>query len=343
MKIILTLLLLAMSLPLKAIEIEKLDENTIRVTTEDLNANEDYVISLRYFEDMFGNPEGLGYAVCTDLTAIPAQAKIDEKNTVVMLGKPRAFTLTGLSPETRYALDVFTKTDKPITLEFTTLAKMPTVQAHSIAFLGVTDNAIGTRFIPGNGKNRIAVVRYGRKPDMPQNGIEYKEDMTIGATGPGEGPSSGNTVVIFNSMQQRSPDMANVDELTPGEYFFAVYEYNGSGESTHYLTKEAAQNPRSTTLGIVAPVALPAKNVKTEGFTAHWEKSPNAEAYIIDVSYDADFGEKIGMYDEANFGNITELPVHIGKAASNTLYYRVRALQKGKASAWSNAVQVTLK
>lgn len=99
----------------------------------------------------------------------------------------------------------------------------------------------------GNGDARIIVVRAGKIPHAPTDGVDYVPvtDIANGynasnQTGPG-------SYVIYDGSGASAA--FTVSGLTPDtKYYFAVYEYNGTGTMTNYKALDfASDNPVSHT------------------------------------------------------------------------------------------------
>ncbi len=87
------------------------------------------------------------------------------------------------------------------------------------------------------------------------------------------------------------------------------------------------------------PVAQPATNITTNGFTAHWNASDRADGYVISVATDFGFTNLLPGYDKWAAGyrswNVTDLD------PGTTYYYRVRAYNVAGTSVFGNKITVT--
>ncbi|WP_170865231.1 T9SS type A sorting domain-containing protein [Hymenobacter psychrotolerans] len=116
-----------------------------------------------------------------------------------------------------------------------------------ITFGAVTSTSIRVNVTSGDGSGRLLVVRQATPITAdPIDGIAYTASPAFGA---GSEIGSQNYVVL------RSPANTpgvTVTGLTPGvTYYFRLYEYNGTGGNTNYLTNLTANNDATTS----APVA----------------------------------------------------------------------------------------
>ena len=87
-----------------------------------------------------------------------------------------------------------------------------------------------------------------------------------------------------------------------------------------------------------APVARPASNVTSGGFTAHWDSSATATGYRLDLGTDSLFISGFIRNDTA-LGNVLTLQVS-GLVPGTEYYYRVRAVNGGGTSQNSNRISV---
>ncbi len=115
----------------------------------------------------------------------------------------------------------------------------PTVQSFDIRFLSVTANSVGLQWTSGNGANRIVVASTSNIFTPPTNGITYTVGQPLGAG-----------VVIYNG----NGSIATAYGLIPEtEYFFHVFDYNGTGTATAYNISPAVNNPNSITTLAISP------------------------------------------------------------------------------------------
>ena len=88
-----------------------------------------------------------------------------------------------------------------------------------------------------------------------------------------------------------------------------------------------------------APVATAATSVTSSGFTANWNASAGATSYRLDVSTDSGFGScVVGYQDLAVTGSSRTVA---GLTAETPYHYRVRAVNSGGTSDYSNPITVT--
>ena len=88
-----------------------------------------------------------------------------------------------------------------------------------------------------------------------------------------------------------------------------------------------------------APVATAATSVAFPSFTANWLASSGATNYVLDISTSPTFSTLLASYNNFNVGNVLNYQIN-GLVASQTYYYRVRAVNAAGVSASSNSIDV---
>ncbi|HCW08107.1 MAG TPA: hypothetical protein DGG95_12165, partial [Cytophagales bacterium] len=138
-------------------------------------------------------------------------------------------------------------------------AAKPQTPASTIVFSAQTNKSITMSFTSGSGSSRVVVMRAdGAVNASPTNGIAYTANSAFGALASEIG--SGNYAV-----GTQSP--ITITNLSDGTiYYFAVFEFNGSGITTNYLVTNAPTANHSTTSGSggPTPVSLPLTTGGTE-------------------------------------------------------------------------------
>lgn len=153
------------------------------------------------------------------------------------------------------------------------LFPVPTTQATTV-FLTVTDVTFVTfSWTDGNGSSRIVLVKANTPVDTyPVNGTSYTANSTFAA---GSQIGTGNFVTGIGS------GPLTVTGLTPATtYYFAVFEFNGSGSQCHYLQTNPA-TAHSPTLQAVQ-VYGPSTGILAGGdsYTAGTGASPISNSWI---------------------------------------------------------------
>ena len=197
------------------------------------------------------------------------------------------FTITGLTANTQYYVAAYEYNgsagplfNRPsFTMNFTTAAGSgvvaPTVAASTPVFNNVEGNRITFNWTEGNGSSRIVVARAGAPVAFqPANGSTYTANAAFG-----NGTDVGsNEYVVYNG---NSGSLTLTNILPATAYYFAVYEYNGTGVNTRYLTSSYLAADRST---LSAPVA--GSSNLNSGFTSHsitlnWQNGSGTNRMVV--------------------------------------------------------------
>lgn len=174
---------------------------------------------------------------------------------VVYQGSGTEVTLTNLQPNTAYYYRIYDADGsgcatnyQPVAAVadfFTTkpclLAAAPTVPASQAEIVPASYN-LALNWTNGNGAQRLVVVRDGQAPTtLPVDGTAYLANARLG---------SGNAVAPNEyAVYRGTGSTVTVTGLAPGRTYYAVvYELNGTGCSTHYLTNTPAQAVGTTTV-----------------------------------------------------------------------------------------------
>ncbi|MFD2785136.1 IPT/TIG domain-containing protein [Hymenobacter rubripertinctus] len=123
------------------------------------------------------------------------------------------------------------------------LATEPTTVG-TISFGTITANSIRVNVTAGDGSGRLLVVREGSSIDAdPADGLTYTASAAYGA---------GSEIGTLNYVVLRGGAAGvTVAGLVPGtQYFFKLYEYNGSGGTTNYQTTTTNVNSVTTTTAV---------------------------------------------------------------------------------------------
>ncbi len=86
-----------------------------------------------------------------------------------------------------------------------------------------------------------------------------------------------------------------------------------------------------------SPVANQATNILSTGFDANWSGPATASGYRLDVSANIGFTTLVAGFNDKDVGNVKSFNVN-GLNAKTVYYYRIRALNIGGTSAYSNTV-----
>lgn len=195
-------------------------------------------------------------------------------------------TITGLSPNTQYYVSAFELNGStgPVYLRpgssfnFTTTGSgviPPTTNATSALFSLIDGNKFSFAWSNGNGAKRIVVMRQGSPVSFsPVNGIDYTANAAFGT---GADLGSGQ-YVIFNGTQS---SVAITNLLPSTVYHFAVYEYNGSGATSSYLTAGALTANRSTATAPASGSAALNGTASNLSINISWTSGPGDGRIVV--------------------------------------------------------------
>lgn len=227
--------------------------------------------------------------------------------------------VTGLSANTQYYVSAFelNGTTGPVYLRpgssfsFTTTGSgvtAPTTNAGAALFSLIDGNKFSFAWNNGNGSKRIVVMRQASPVSfVPVNGIDYTANAAFGT---GTDLGSGQ-YVVFNGVQS---SVAITNLLPSSNYYFAVYEYNGSGATATYLTAGALTANRSTA------------TVPATGSTA---LNGTASNLTININWTSGPGDgRIVVMKEGSV--VSGLPADLSKYPANTVFQNGSQIAAGE-------------
>jgi hypothetical protein len=141
----------------------------------------------------------------------------------------------------------------------------------------------------------------------------------------------------YNNLNVGNLLTQNVAGLTAGtKYFYRVRGSNAGGTSGN-------SNIISVTTVVATPpppVATAASNFGQTSFTANWNTSVGATAYLFDVATDTNFTAILPADNNLNVGNVLTQSVS-GLTPATKYFYRLRGSNVGGTSGNSNIISVT--
>lgn len=140
----------------------------------------------------------------------------------------------------------------------------PTTQSSSISFSNVQQNQMDVSWTNGDGAKRVVIMNTTNTFTTPVDGTDPTANSVYGG--------SGQQVVYNNSGNTVTVTGLNASTA----YWFRVYEYNGSGTGTKYLSSAATNNPNSQTTSAPAPV-ITLSTASLTGFTYVLGSGPSTE------------------------------------------------------------------
>lgn len=226
-----------------------INRNEASMTLQWTNGNgSDVIVLLREGSAVNANPaDGSTYSASS---VFESGAEIGTGNYVVYNGTGTNVTITGLSRGSNYHAAVYTfngaggaenyLTASPATADAWTLDSVPTTDASSITFNNVTVNSMTVGWTRGDGDYCLVVARQGSAPTQPTDGETYSADASFGSGDQTEADS----FVVYKG----TGNSVDVTALSGGStYFFSVYEFNRTQDSTeNYRTTGAPTASQST-------------------------------------------------------------------------------------------------
>ncbi|MEI6508790.1 MAG: YCF48-related protein [Bacteroidota bacterium] len=212
----------------------------------------------------------------------------------------------------------------------------PSVAPSTFFIGGITSSSMILNWTNGNGAARIVVACANSNTLVaPSYGVSYSASSTFGS---GSQIGTGN-YVVYNGTGS-SCTVSGLNYLTA--YYFRVYEYNGTGTNTNYLTSSFATNGAMTLLPVKLISFTAEEGKKIVNLNWQTASELNNDYFEIERSFDGLHFEVIGKAK----GNGTTNAVHSYQftdvslldyarsdkldmtntkpQTSNTLYYRLK-------------------
>ena len=163
-----------------------------------------------------------------------------------------------------------------ISLSFSAMAAAPTVASSNLSFNAIDGGYFNLGWTSGNGARRIIVCKAGTAPGfIPQNGIDYTSSDVFGQgqeVAPGE-------FILFDHFSSSF----FVTGLTPAtQYFFRIFEYNGTGSATEYLTASFLSGSGWTSASPTVQTSNASfPTITTNSVTVNWTNGNGARRLIV--------------------------------------------------------------
>lgn len=198
-------------------------------------------------------------------------------------------TVTNLQPGTTYHFAAFGfiapnvydpafQRNNPARASFTTQSGVskPTVASSALQFTAVEGNKLGISWTKGNGSNRLVIARAGNAVSFdPVDGNTYSPNPDFG-TGTDLG---GGQYIVYNGTGN-SFDLANLEPGTT--YHLEIFEYNGSGTDTKYLTTTSASGSQATVSAPgVGSSAFTVSNITASQATISWTNGNGIRRLVL--------------------------------------------------------------
>ncbi|MBC7487737.1 MAG: hypothetical protein H7282_13370, partial [Cytophagaceae bacterium] len=160
-----------------------------------------------------------------------------------------------------------------------TLTNAPTVNASNLTFSNIQTNQMTLNWTNGNGANRIIVAKQGSAVTfVPSNGISYALNSSLGSGEYIVYNGSGSTYTLSSG----STPLGTITSST--NYYFAIYEYNGSGTGCNYYTPALSGNQLTSANAskpTIASSSLVFSNVQTSQMTLTWTKGNGSGRIVV--------------------------------------------------------------
>ncbi len=202
--------------------------------------------------------------------------------TVIHRGSATSLTDTGLTPGTTYYYAFYAENysyySAAVTANATPSYTAPTTQATSVGANNERQTQTGVSWTSGNGSRRIVVARASAAPTgTPADGADYSGTANNNF---GSAPALGDGVVVYDGTGSSFTLTGLSADIT---YYLRVFEYNGTGANTKYITSTATGNPGSgKTLG--APTGVSAAQDGTHPYTRidlGWTKNNDKNVMVV--------------------------------------------------------------
>jgi hypothetical protein len=157
------------------------------------------------------------------------------------------------------------------------MAQAPTVPASNVTFSTLEGGSVRMTWTSGNGARRIVIAREGSPVTaIPSNGVDYNASLTLGlgdAILPGQ-------FVIYDAAGSNTSDILALQPATT--YHFAIFEYNGTGASTQYLTSSfVAASQATLSAPTLAATNIVFSNITGSSMTLTWTNGNGTRRIVV--------------------------------------------------------------
>ncbi|WP_317130885.1 CARDB domain-containing protein, partial [Paucihalobacter ruber] len=204
---------------------------------------------------------------------------------VLYMGAGTSASITNLDPNRTYHFAIFEYNGssgkvylRPGTKASQKTASAPTIAASNfnVNIANVDGNQFYYSFTSGNGARRVVIAKEGSAVTaVPEDGIQYSHNITFGS-GTQIAPDE---FVVYDGTSNQSW----LYGLKPGTtYHLAVYEYNGTGTGTFYLTNPYLAGSRATLFPpTVQASSLTFDNITGSGMRVNWVNGNGSGRILI--------------------------------------------------------------
>lgn len=154
-------------------------------------------------------------------------------------------------------------------------AAPPTVPASNLSFNAIDGGYFNIGWTAGNGAKRIIICKAGSPVNfIPQNGVSYTANTNFGN---GQQVETGE-YIVYNSAFT-SFYLTGLTAAT--QYYFAVYEYNGTGATTEYFLTALTGNAFTSSVPTVQVSNVTFSSITTSSVTINWTKGNGQRRLIV--------------------------------------------------------------
>jgi gliding motility-associated-like protein len=178
----------------------------------------------------------------------------------------------------------------------------PTTQAANISFSGITSNSVTVSWQNGNGNGRTLLIRQGQAvQSLPVDLSSYTSNANYGSS-----PALGTSKIVLNG----TANSVTITNLPPGQYHFAVVEYNGSSRPVYRSADPLIGNVTVGSKPVVPASALSFSSTQGDRMTLSFTKGDGISRMVIAKAggpvdaWPADFN---GYTANGNFGTGSNL------------------------------------
>ncbi|HEY8398138.1 MAG TPA: T9SS type A sorting domain-containing protein [Flavihumibacter sp.] len=272
----------APTVPASEIEFSSVTANSARLTWKNGDGGRRLVIG-RLGGPVTAIPEN--YKTYAASTTFGNGSRMDGDHYVVYWSTGNTVTVSGLQQGGDYHFAIFESngTQGPVYLTTNparanlSLSSRPTKPTSNLTFSSIEGNAMRMSFTRGDGSARIVIARAGEPVTaVPVDGAEYPANPAFGMgteIAPGE-------YVIHNGTNTTAFDLTNLQPNTT--YYFAFYEYSGSGSGTEYLTSQHLEGNQATLSAPTVSASDPAiTNVTNNSIALSWTRGNGARRLVV--------------------------------------------------------------
>ena len=254
-----------------------------------------------------------------DLSAIAALQNVTSSNLITFRLVPYG---ASASAGSFYIYDVANTTANDLIVNGTVAAAIttPSIQAHDISLSSIGQNSMTVNWTNGDGVKRLVIMNTSNTFTNPSDAQADPSANTV-YSGSGE-------QVIYNNTSNTVPVTGLSASTT---YWFRVYEYNGTGVTSKYLTSSATNNPNSqiTSSAVTPTISIIGSITDFSNVTVN--TSSSVQSYSVsgtnlgsnDIVITAPVGFELSLSNSPfASANLITLAQTSGSVSATTIYVR---------------------